>query len=105
LMWADSVAKFWNGMWAASVAEFWNWCGLILWLSSGIDVGWFCGWVLELMWAEFWSQINGHQIRAGVFSKVSIIIYVWQCWTGVHSGGSIPVADSVVLQILPYLSI
>jgi hypothetical protein len=37
----------------------------------------------ELMWAdsvaEFWSQINGHQIRAGVFSKVSIIIYVWQC--------------------------
>ncbi len=24
LMWADSVAKFWNGMWAASVAEFWN---------------------------------------------------------------------------------
>jgi hypothetical protein len=37
----------------------------------------------ELMWADsvsdFWSQINGHQIRAGVFSKVSIVIYVWQC--------------------------
>ncbi len=34
----------------------------------------------ELMWAdsvaEFWSQLNGHQIRAEVFSKVSIIIYV-----------------------------
>jgi hypothetical protein len=34
----------------------------------------------ELMWAdfvaEFWSHLNGHQIRVGVFSKVSIIIYV-----------------------------
>ncbi len=34
----------------------------------------------ELMWADsmakFWSLLNGHQIRAGVFSKVSIIICV-----------------------------
>jgi hypothetical protein len=34
----------------------------------------------KLMWADFvaelWSQLNGHQIRVGVFSKVSIMIYV-----------------------------
>jgi hypothetical protein len=106
----DSRFQFWN----LSELLVWSFCIV----AKHFGLGWFfCGRIpvsqflvaefveggfnfpiiifVELMWAdsmvEFWSQLNGHQIRARVFSKVSIIIYVavlnWGPFWCINSGG------------------